>query len=139
MQVQFFFGQVSNHNKYKLQNYSEFCTSIQNSWASNQVTVKNYKTTATFPCKSKNFFWQVLASIGKYEQVKTTKLQPFCRASPIFLGQVSNHNKYKLRNYSEFFAHIQKFWTSKQVTSKNYKTTGNFSRMLKKIFGQVSK
>ena len=56
-----------------------------------------------------------------------------------FFEQVSNHNKYKLQNYCEFFTHIQKFWTSKQVTSKNYKTTGNFSRMLKFFFGQVSK
>ena len=56
-----------------------------------------------------------------------------------FFGQVSNHNKHKLQNYSEFFTHIQNFWTSNQVTSKNYKTTGNFLRMLKFFFGQVSK
>ena len=74
--------------------------------------------------------------MGKHRQVKTTKLQPFCRASPIFWGQVSNHNKYKLQNYNEFFTNIKIFWTSNQVTIKNYKTTGNFSCKVKTFLGK---
>ena len=55
-----------------------------------------------------------------------------------FFGQVSKYDKQKLQNYWEIGKYIQHFGSSKQVRSKNYKTTANLVHMSQKI-GQVSK